>query len=492
MKKSLLIAFVTAIILLGLSGTASAETLNWERVATTGLNLSSNQVIYAQESFGGYLYVTTMNFSTGADAGGEIWRTADGVNWVCVVGGNAPALPNPGRGFGRGTDNGGITSLCVYDGNLYAGTMNSGVADVGAEIWRSPDGLNWTCVVGTDAVQPKGFNSVTNYGVFAMAVFNGQLYAGTLNSGFFVSGTEIWRTADGTTWNNVVGGGVPVPPNPGSGFGSWFNSDTLRLTVFNGQLYASTWNGLVGGGGTEIWRTADGTTWTCVVGTAVPVPPNPGRGFGNPKNMGVFALCGYGSSLYAGTINADDGAEIWRSADGATWERVMSGGFGSVTKSGAIFSMTVFGPHLYAGGAPVRIVEDVELTALGSEALNLLGAAGYEQLAVRAMTGGTIGTGAGAGVWRSASGDSWSQVNFDGFGNDKNVMIASLVTFGNRLYSGTGNDEGAEIWRTDGSLYVLPYTGEDKPAGSIGRLALLLAAVVIGAGALRRATRFSP
>ncbi|MFH1737000.1 MAG: hypothetical protein ABH838_03805 [Actinomycetota bacterium] len=327
MKRLLFIAFVTAVILLGLSGTASAETLNWEKVATTGLNLPSNQVIFAQESFGGYLYVATANESTGANAGGEIWRTADGTTWECVVGGDAPVAPNPGRGFGRGTDNAGIASLCIYDGNLYAGTMNSVLADVGAEIWCSPDGRNWTCVVGTGAVQPKGFNNVNNYGIFTLTAFDGQLYAGTLNS-LLGTGAEIWRTNNGTTWNNVVGG-VPAGLNPGSGFGNPFNTDVLRLSVFNDQLYASTWNSLETLGGSEIWRTTDGTTWTCVVGTNSPTPPNPGRGFGNPENMGVFALYTYGSSFYAGTMNAYEGAELWRSADGATWERMMSGGFGN-------------------------------------------------------------------------------------------------------------------------------------------------------------------
>ncbi|MFH1736999.1 MAG: hypothetical protein ABH838_03800 [Actinomycetota bacterium] len=153
--------------------------------------------------------------------------------------------------------------------------------------------------------------------------------------------------------------------------------------------------------------------------------------------------------------------------------------------------MTAFGPYLYTGGAPVTI-EEVEPMDLGQDFAGMLGANGYEQLGFRSMAGGTIGTGAGAGVWRSSNGDSWTQINFDGFGNDQNTMIASLVTFGSRLYSGTGNESGAEVWRTDGSLYVLPYTGEERAAGSPGRLYLfLIAAVITVAGALLRTIRFS-
>lgn len=80
-------------------------------------------------------------------------------------------------------------SMAVYNGNLYVGTVNW---TTGAEIWEY-DGTIWT-QVNTD-----GFGDVNNLDCSSMAVHNGNLYVGTEN---VTTGTEVWKY-NGTTWTQV-------------------------------------------------------------------------------------------------------------------------------------------------------------------------------------------------------------------------------------------------------------------------------------------------
>ena len=43
---------------------------------------------------------------------------------------------------------------------------------------------------------------------------------------------------------------------------------------------------------------------------------------------------------------------------------------------------------------------------------------------------------------------TWTQVNFDGFGQANNNAIWSLAVFNNKLYAGTRNPNGAQVWRS--------------------------------------------
>ena len=59
-----------------------------------------------------------------------------------------------------------------------------------------------------------------------------------------------------------------------------------------------------------------------------------------------------------------------------------------------------------------------------------------------------LGTGnAVAKVWRTDDGVIWEQANIDGFGDNDNKRIHSLIVFDGYLYAGTGNRKGTEIWR---------------------------------------------
>ena len=92
-------------------------------------------------------------------------------------------------------------------------------------------------------------------------------------------------------WEQVVGGGAGA----GNGFGDSNNYQAPSMTVFGDYLYVATVS--VGGGG-EVWRSSNGTTWKQVNTD----------GFGDANND-AWSVMVFGSYLYVGTHNATDGCE---------------------------------------------------------------------------------------------------------------------------------------------------------------------------------------
>ena len=356
-----------------------------------------------------------------------------------------------------------VGRLVAFKGSLYAALDHK---TGGCQIWRSPDGSHWEIVVGPWAATPAGFGNPPNPSINELLAFGDWLLAGTWNQ---EHGAELWRSADGVTWEPVVGGGSATP----GGFGKHENSGITALGAFKNMLFAGTgslyckdgvelwrskdagvtWEPIAGerialrtemareskyfldlaefkdalyistgdqrAGGSEIWSTQDGETWKTVVG-----PPSPYRpGMGNSNDDMIYDLEPFNGALYAGVLNyMHDGGALWRSADGTTWE-VISGdppapigpGFGQAGNIGLV-SLAAFDGVLYVG-----------------------------------TTNET-----GTQLWRSVDGLSWQPVVGSaaavpaGFGNPHNRAINSLCVFQEILYAGTHNPaEGAELWRLD-------------------------------------------
>ena len=76
---------------------------------------------------------------------------------------------------------------------------------------------------------------------------------------------------------------------------------------------------------------------------------DPGSGFGDIENWGVYSMAVYNGHLYVGTgYNTANGFEVWR-YDGVNWIRVATGGLGDVNECSA-WSMAVYEGRLYVGG----------------------------------------------------------------------------------------------------------------------------------------------
>jgi len=367
----------------------------WVQSNINGFGERANRIA-SLGSFGGQLYAGTFNFGGN---GAQLWRSSDGQNWSAMM----------ANGFGDAT-NVGIDHLIEFNGDLYAGvwsSTNTAPYTNGGQIWRSNDGTTWVQVVN------NGFGDPTNGEVMRMAVFNGQLYAGTW-SYTNTHGAEIWRSS---TWNS--GDWTQVVAN---GLGDATNIVAMTMETFNDYLYAGTysWNNTTNRpDGCEVWRT-DGVTWTQVVTD----------GFGNLNCYTVNSLTAFGDSLYAGTGIWDPdtqtypGGQVWRctAASGCDaagdWTQVTANGFGN-PQNYAITSLRVFSARLYAV---------------------------------------TSNYTTGLEVWQTANGTDWEQVGFAGFGDSNNggtYWDNSVTVFNNSLFIGTMNwANGGEVWQMLNQIYL--------------------------------------
>jgi hypothetical protein len=255
---------------------------DWTDVTPDTFDGTTNSEFFHLAEFNGYLYASTWAF--GSSHGGEIWRcdgttACDGTDWTQVV----------SNGFGVGS-NAGISSFASFGGYLYAGTWHDGGdSDKGGQVWRSNDGETWS-QVNTD-----GFGDGGNIAISSLSAFGGYLYAATdtRESG---SGSEVWRcqTCSGTDWSQVVDNGL----------GNSTSQYRPNLTQLGGTLYLVLGNQDTG---LNVWRTSNGTTWM----------QSAADGFGNRNTVSPYfgnSSAVFGTSLYVGTLNWNNGAQIWRTS----------------------------------------------------------------------------------------------------------------------------------------------------------------------------------
>jgi predicted amidohydrolase YtcJ len=337
----------------------------WRQVNVNGFGDPSAKVVSTLEVFDGQLYAGTANWETGA----VIWRTDDCTTWTAVT--------EPGFGDAYTNTNPAIVDMIVFDGQLYAGVGWDGAP---GQIWRSTDGAAW------QAVNTDGFGDESNWAISNLVVFESVLYAGTAND----NGAQIWRSdsGDSGSWTSVVTDGLG-------------SADAVQVTsfaVFQDSLYAAIEPSE--GGDAQVWRTANGTDWTPIVT----------GGFGDAANTSTGGFAQWNGLLYLGVRNDTTGGQIWRTGNGTYWTQAMGDGFGDIN-NGKIESLFALRGALYA-------VTNNGITGLE--------------------------------VWRSEDGVLWKQVSPDGMGernNEATLWSVATVAWNNRLYLGTYNAaDGGEVW----------------------------------------------
>jgi len=308
------------------------------------------------------LYIAT---GMAAGVGAYILRTTDGRNFETVsVPGLIPGLPE-----------GSITSiraLIVFNGKLYttpAGSKGSGNMTEVRTIYESEDPAHGVWI----PVSEPSFGDDTNLSVFDMGVFNGYLYAGTLNP---TSGCQIWKT-DGIGeppyhWTLVLRDGAGRGPE---------NELTHSLKAFNGYLYVGTsiQNGghdftyNIGFAAGEMLRVAPNDSWELVCGFERDTPQGHKKpitgltaGFLNAFSGYMWRMEVHDGWLYFGTFDASEmipyvpidalsnpqirrfilalgadwfvnnygGGDLWRTKDGYQWFRITGDGFGNPNNYG--------------------------------------------------------------------------------------------------------------------------------------------------------------
>jgi len=198
----------------------TSDGTTWEQCSAGGFGDSANNVPFSMAAFGNYLYVGVNNVN-----GCEVWRTADGPTWEAVVGGGAAV----GNGFGYPLNLHDVTSMAVFGSYLYVGTDHNAS---GCTIWRTSNGTDWVSVVGDDAAVARGFGDPDNRSASSMVVRGSDLYVGTSRSAGDTEGCEVWRTENGTDWEQIVGGASTI----GNGFGDAGNS-MVFFNVSPGTLH---------------------------------------------------------------------------------------------------------------------------------------------------------------------------------------------------------------------------------------------------------------
>lgn len=344
-----------AAAVLAVSSIASADG-DWDPRGGPGIDASSNVALIALREYEGYLYVGTENPGSGA----RIYRTTNGLSFTAVA----------TAGFGDGVTK--ITEFEEFGGVLYCGTASP----AGGAVYRSDDGTTWT------RVSPFGFGTADNAEVTALAIFSGDLYAATRNTGG--GGAHLWKSTDGTTWTDSV---------TTDGFGDADNTAINDLEVDGSYLFAVTTNPADGG---NYVRITAGDAFTVLVDD----------GFGTDQNTAFTALEVYRGEMYIGTRNSSNGYEIWSTPDDLGFYRRLKDGGGDVANV-AVADLERFGVYMYVG---------VESVGEAFEAL------------------------------RTDDGGNYNQEDADGFDDPGNFRANDFAQFGNKLWCGTSNASGGRLY----------------------------------------------
>jgi hypothetical protein len=308
-----------------------------------------------------------------------------------------------------------------------------------------------------------GMGDPNNIDVRCMATYNSRLYVGLEN---WATGCEVWST-DGTTW-------VDVTMAVGHGFGDTNNTSAVSMAVFDSRLFVGTWNG----NGCEVWS-FDGASWQQSVGQGLPGTPT-GPGFGNSNNTGCESLLSWNSQLFAGTQNPTSGCEVWVTG-GIIWTPLVSSypgavigpGFGDLNNTIAL-SLAGFGGELYTGvsnyatSCEVWKCNPLSCTQMvgnlpGTPTPSGFGYAGNVEVLSMALFRGKLFAGtnnfsSGCEVWSTETGAAWSREvgsgpygspNGPGFGYANNTLAYSMLVYDSRLFVGTYNSGGCQIWGSD-------------------------------------------
>lgn len=155
------------------------------------------------------------------------------------------------------------------------------------DLYRTDDGVTWEQV--SDATPYDGYAE--------MAVYDGKVWA--------IKGS-VWNSSDGENWTQVL----EKTPFGTRGYG--------ELVVHDEKMWQL-------GSGNDVWNTTDGVNWTCV---------NSDTPYGKRAAAAVTVFAGK-LWVMGGYINQPNDPpekgyenfttynDVWCSADGVTWERVL-------------------------------------------------------------------------------------------------------------------------------------------------------------------------
>lgn len=374
----------------------------WTQVARPGFGNPANESISALEVYNGQLYAGTINWSSGA----SVWRSSNGVKWDLVAApGQISSANNPA-----------ITDMIVFQNRLYVATAWSSLPSASYQIWRY-DGAKWENVIGSTAYPVNGFAG--------FEVFNNVLYVGTFKTWDANQGADIMRSTTGNpgSWTNVMT----------NGNGNAKSYSITSLKVFNGFIYAALGNDVKG---VQVVRSSDGLAWTTVVGDGFGGSCESPAGAKILCNWDAGGLSVFNGALYLGARNeipyqfntpSSKGGVLYRTTNGTTWTAVTVDGFGSATNT-KIEGTVTYNGVLYA------LTFNASVWETPSTGLQILASTdGVNFVRVNSGLGGKYNTNS---LWTSAQ-----------------------AVFGDRLFIGTSNKQaghGGELYMNVDNQVFLP------------------------------------
>lgn len=400
MKKAIIIMIIICLsINLDVFGIGNAYAADWTQMDIP-FGDSINDICFSMNARGGYIYAGTYT-----PAGGKLFRSSDGSNWTTITDdgfgdpNNVVIFPDLGFDWALiGLEK--DNKAKDFNGYYYASTANEN----GLQIWRSANGTDWEQTVD------DGFGDSNNYFSTTGTVFNDYLYAATIND----NGLQVWRSGSGIDWESVTT----------DGFGDASNLYASSFNVFNDYLYINIANWDTG---TEIWRSANGTDWEQANTD----------GFGTENNLSSQGTANLNNEFYVGTWNPA-GGELWKTANGTDWTQITGLDFLRVENSG-INPIMVDNGYMYLGTYNFMGLF-ITLKTLGKTLPNM------DKIKISSTEGGE--------VWATNDGSNWTQMNDGGFGSENNVIATPSLILGDYLFAWTFGFDfdlttvSNQLWRT--------------------------------------------
>jgi hypothetical protein len=380
------------------------------------------------------------------DMRGQIWRwQASSEKWENVH--ISPMIP--GRNGQEVPRDLGYRGMAVFQGRsdpeptLYVASMSTVLRGMAARILRSVDGVNFSPVSEPGLGNP-------NISTFrSMVAFDGYLFVPPTGEGVTFNSNRvsiILRSADPVKgqWELACESGFSDPTNNG----------IFELQVFNGHLYAGTFNHHQG---YQIWKTpATGSApcrWTKVI--------ERGAYRGNLNEI-AMSMCPFHGALYVGSGIQNGGydrnnivgpaaGEIIRIHPDDSWELVV--GTPRRTPDGMKYPLSGMGPgfdNIFAGYIWRMAVHEGWLYASTFDWSVFLPYAKRPSRAAKRMIrllgmNQIVRLGGGFDLWRTRDAVHWIPVTKNGFDNPYNYGARTLLSTPQGFVIGTANPFGPEV-----------------------------------------------
>lgn len=252
------------------------------------------------------------------------------------------------------------------------------------------------------ASAPSRAMNGSTHGVYALAVYNGKLYAGL---GEATGEGKLYESSDGSSWSLVAS--YPDTPNA-----------IFSLIVYNDKLYAG--QGDTGSDNGKIYS-FDGTNWKLEYVT----------GAWDIRSFTIF-----NNRLYAGTGGANNTAEVYEH-DGQNWRSL---NLSSFFPNNRLYAMREYNGALYAGTGGTNFAQMVRWDG-GVNWISIANNSNYTAVYSLEVFDGKLFFGIGkpgtnnSGIVGNYNG---SAINWGGGVNTEAVY--SLVVYHGKLYAGHGGD----------------------------------------------------